>query len=134
MCSSDLFAGLQGGNNLAAKPTTIENVESITGESETFIVQTIRSEWTKTIIKGFEETKVVERGFYVVIKYVDKEGTKRLILPPKVADTLLRQRESLTNRNRSNSSKRAMRERMANGWTPKFDKKLKSGGDADERS
>ena len=96
------YSGLLGGNCTATKPTTIETVEKILGETETFIVQTIRD----------------PDGDHVVIKYVDKEGVTRIILPPKVANTILLQRDRLTSQRRSALSKAAMRERMAQGYVP----------------
>jgi hypothetical protein len=101
------FSGLQGGNNLSTKPATVEYVEPITGEAETYIVQTVRQ----------------KAGDSIVVKFVDKEGTKRLILPPKVANTIERQRKALTAMSRKISSKASMRERMANGFVPNFQKK-----------
>ncbi|SRR5579871_2124222 len=101
--------GLLAGNSLHTKPTTVEEVNKLTGEAETFIVQTIRD----------------EEGDHIVIKFVDKEGVKRLILSPKVANAIVRQRDSLSARARSNSSKAAMKERMAAGFVPTFQTKQK---------
>src|SRR5438045_1706676 len=81
--------GLLAGNNIHTKPTTLEEVDRITGEAETFIIQTIRD----------------EEGDHIVVKFVDKDGVKRLILSPKVANTIVRQRDALSARARSNSSK-----------------------------
>lgn len=117
------FAGLQGGNNLPTKPTTIEYVEPITGDAETFIIQTIRAEYKISVQKGWERTTETRVGDFIVVKFVDKDGTKRLILPPKIAETIQRQHEALTRKNRTNSSKAVMRERMANGFKPNFAKK-----------
>lgn len=123
------FAGLQGGNNLPTKPTTIEYVEPITGDAETFIIQTIRAEYKIQIKRkkkdgwGFDVITETRVGDFIVIKYVDKDGTKRLILPPKVSETIERQHDSLSKKSRMNSSKAAMRERMANGFVPNFTKK-----------
>jgi hypothetical protein len=97
-------AGLQGGNNLAAKPATIEHTDPIVGESETFIVQTIRD----------------QQGDHVVIKFVDKEGVMRLILPPKVVNTIVRQRDALTARGRSNNARATAKARMERGEMPGF--------------
>jgi hypothetical protein len=97
-------AGLQGGNNLAAKATTIEHTDPIVGESETFIVQTIRD----------------QQGDHVVIKFVDKEGVMRLILPPKVVNTIVRQRDALTARGRSNNARATAKARMERGEVPGF--------------
>jgi phage/plasmid primase-like uncharacterized protein len=96
--------GLLSGNNLHTKATTIEEVDKITGQAETFIVQTIRD----------------EDGDHIVVKFVDKDGVKRLILSPKVANTIVRQRDALTARSRSNSSKAVAKERMLRGELPGF--------------
>jgi hypothetical protein len=101
------YAGLKGGNNLETKAATIENSNTITGETETFIVQTIRT----------------TSGDYVVIKYLDKEGHKRLILPPKVAALIERQHSALTDRARSNSAKAQAKERKLRGEVPGFMRK-----------
>ncbi len=97
-------AGLQGGNNLAVKAATIEHIDPILGEAETFIVQTIRD----------------QTGDHVIVKFVDKEGVKRLILPPKVVGTIVRQRDALTARNRSNTAKATAKARMDRGEVPGF--------------
>lgn len=94
--------GLLAGNNIHTKPTTIEWVNKITGEAETFIVQTIRD----------------DDGDHIVVKFVDKDGVKRLILPPKVSSTLARHHDALSSRARSNSSKATARERMLQGHDP----------------
>ena len=97
------IAGLQGGNHLPTKPATIEHV-SFTGEAETFIVQTIRD----------------EKGDNIIIKYLDREGPKRLVLPPKVAATIARQRDALTSRGRSIASRAVAKARMERGELPGF--------------
>jgi hypothetical protein len=94
--------------SLSTKPTTIKNVQTLTGKSETFVVQTFRHE---------------ELGDYIFIEVMDENGLTRLALPPKVATAIASQRDSLTKRRRSISSKRVMRERMAEGWTPNFKKR-----------
>lgn len=96
--------GLLDGNNLHTKPTTIEEIEPYTGEAETFIVQTIRD----------------EDGDHIVIKFVDKDGVKRLILTPRVANTILRHRDALTTRDRKNKSRAAAKARMLRGELPGF--------------
>jgi hypothetical protein len=100
-------AGLQGGNNLATKATTIEHTDPILGEAETFIVQTIRD----------------QKGDHIIVKFVDKEGVKRLILPPKVTMTIARHRDALTARSRSNTAKATAKARMDRGELPGFMKK-----------
>jgi hypothetical protein len=102
-------AGLQGGNNLAVKATTVEHTDPILGEAETFIVQTIRD----------------QAGDHVIVKFVDKEGVKRLVLPPKVVSTIVRQRDALTARSRSNTAKATAKARKDRGEVPGFMKKKK---------
>lgn len=123
------FGGLQGANNLLTKPTTIQYVEPITGEAETFIVQTIRAEYKVQIKKGWDVITETRVGNFIVINFVDKDGTKRLILPPKVSETIDRQGETLKRKDdarkkqeRSKQMKEIMRERMENGFVPNFRK------------
>lgn len=93
---------------LATKPSTIKNVQTLTGKSETFVVQTLRHE---------------ELGDFIFIECMDENGLTRLALPPKVAAAIASHKDSLSKRNRSRASKRVMEERMANGWKPTFAKK-----------
>lgn len=118
------LAGLQGGNALATKATTIENV-NFAGEASTYIVQTVRAEY-----KVGDKTKT---GDFIVIKYIDNDGTIRIILPPKVSATIDRQRvavekraQAVSKKARSAAAKVAMQERMAAGWKPTFSKKAES--------
>lgn len=113
-----VLGGLQGGNNLDVKAATIQNIEPITGEAETYVVQTVRAEYKVQIRKGWEVTTELRIGDFIVLHIVDKEGTKRVILPPKVSATIARQAASISIRARSNASKAAMKERMANGYVP----------------
>jgi hypothetical protein len=100
-------AGLQGGHNLAAKATTIEHIDPILGEAETYIIQTVRD----------------QKGDHVIVKFVDKEGVKRLILPPKVTGTIVRQRDALTARGRSNTAKATAKARKDRCELPGFMRK-----------
>jgi hypothetical protein len=94
---------------LPTKVTTIENVDNITGEAETFILQTIQR----------------EDGYHVVLKYMDKSGTIRIILPPKVSSTIVAHRDSLAARRRSAVSRATMKRRMDEGFVPKPPKRKK---------
>jgi hypothetical protein len=96
-------AGLQGGNQLRTKPTTIEHTH-MTGEAETFIVQTIRD----------------EKGDHIIIKFVDKEGVKRIVCPPRVSNTIAAQRDALTTRRRSITGKATAQARKDRGELPGF--------------
>lgn len=94
--------------SLATKPSTVKTVQPITGKTETFVIQTCRHE---------------ESGDYIFIECMDENGVVRLALPPKVANLIAAQRESLTKRRRSISSKATMKARMAAGEVLGFQKK-----------
>lgn len=90
---------------LFTKPSTIKNVQTITGESETFVIESCRFE---------------NEGDYVFIECVDKNGVTRIALPPKVADVIASQRDALTARRRSRAAKR-----RAEGMTAEDKQKLR---------
>jgi hypothetical protein len=90
------------------KPSTIQNVETITGKSETFIVQTARFE---------------DKGDFVFIQCVDETGVTRLALPPKVATAIASQRDALTSRRRSQAGRRIAQDRKDRGEVPAFMKR-----------
>ena len=94
--------------SLPTKPSTIKNVQRITGQTETFVIQTLRHE---------------EFGDYIFIECMDESGVTRLALPPKVANAIAAQRDSLTKRRRSIASRTTMRNRMANGEVLGFQKR-----------
>jgi hypothetical protein len=96
------------------KPSTIKNVQNITGKTETFVVETCR----------YEELG----GDYIFIECVDDTGVTRLALPPRVANAIASQRDSITTRRRSQSAKRVARERMARGEVPGFLRGKKKAG------
>lgn len=91
----------------ASKLSTITNVTAMTGEAQTFIVQTYRQR---------------ERGDTIFLQSVSAEGSYRIAIPPRVADAIARQRESLGSTIRSRTAKEKMKERMASGWRPSFKK------------
>ena len=90
------------------KPSTIKTVQTLTGRSDTFIVQTLRHD---------------ENGDYIFIECLSDGVPVRLALPPKVANLIAAQRDSLTKRRRSIASKRAMKTRMASGEVLNFKKR-----------
>jgi len=94
--------------SLHTKPSTVKVVQPITGQTETVIVQTLRHE---------------DNGDYIFIELADGNGLVRLVLPPKVANAIASQRESLTKRRRSIASRAAMRTRMDNGEVISFTKR-----------
>lgn len=72
------------------KPTTIQEIESITGRAVTYIVVTYRT----------------DQGDYVFLEYVDQNREViRVPIPPRVANAIASQRASLTTRRRSAAAK-----------------------------
>jgi hypothetical protein len=94
--------------SISTKPSTVKVVQTLTGRSETFIIQTMRHE---------------DNGDYIFVECADENGLVRLALPPKVSNAIASQRESLTKRRRSIASRVAMRNRIANGEVISFKKR-----------
>ena len=61
-----------------------------------------------------------ERGDTIFLELVSAGQTIRLVMPPKVADTIARQREALTQKARSRRAKHQAQERAARGELPAF--------------
>lgn len=90
---------------LFTKPSTVRTIQNLTGRAETFVVETARYE---------------EEGDYIFVECVDEAGVTRLALPPRVANAIASQRDSLTARRRSIAAKRQARERQERGELPGF--------------
>lgn len=101
--------GLEG-VALFTKPSTIKNVQIITGKTETFVIETARHE---------------EIGDTIFIECMDDSGVTRLALPPKVANAIAAQRDSLTARRRSRAAKAAATARKERGEVLGFLRKKK---------
>ncbi len=96
--------GLEG-VALFTRPSTVKNVQIITGKAETFVVETARHE---------------ELGDTIFIECMDEDGVTRLALPPKVAKAIASQRDSLTARRRSRAAKAKAQARKDRGELPGF--------------
>jgi hypothetical protein len=93
--------------SIHTKPSTIKLTQSLTGRSETFIVQTLRH----------------QNEDYIFLECADEAGLTRIVLPPKVARVLHSHANALSRRARSRASKIVMQERMARGEVLGFQKK-----------
>lgn len=82
------------------KPTTLRATSPVVGSAQTFIVQTVRRQ---------------EVGDTIFLEYVDRTGSKRIVIPPNVADTIARQRDSLGTMNRKKTARRIAQERKEQG-------------------
>jgi hypothetical protein len=82
------------------KPTTMRH-QTFYGASQVFIIQTVRQR---------------ERGDTIFLEYVDRNGTKRIPIPPNVADVIARQRDALGTMSRKRAGRALAQERQDNGW------------------
>jgi hypothetical protein len=85
---------------VATKATTIVDTTPMIGMSQTFIIQSYRQR---------------DYGDRVFLQFVDSEGTTRIVIPPKVAEAIARQRVALTKKSRSRAAREAQ-----NGRQPGF--------------
>jgi hypothetical protein len=107
-----LYSSLHDVSKLFTKPSTVKTVQSLTGHSETFVIETVRHE---------------ERGDFIFVECVDENAVvTRLALPPKVANAIASQRDSLTRRRRSIASRALAKQRMDRGELPGFMRKKKA--------
>jgi hypothetical protein len=86
-------------------PATMRDAEPIMGNSQLFTVQTFRQK---------------EKGDTIFVEHVSAAGTTRIVLPPKVAIAIARQRDALTARSRSKAGKAKAQARKDRGEQPGF--------------
>jgi hypothetical protein len=80
-------------------PRTIIDVSFMLNLAQTFVVQTYRHR---------------DKGDYILVQHIGRSGDGfRLILPPKVAATIARQRDSLTSKMRKKGAAQAVETRKA---------------------
>lgn len=96
----------------ATKPTTVRTSVPLLGQTQTWIVATVR----QRDVRG-DYTKAQDTIF---LETVSKAGSLRIALPPRVADAIARQRDALTARARSKAAKAVAADRKARGLAPGF--------------
>lgn len=94
------------------KPSTLTVVSPLLGLTQTVIVQTFRQR---------------EQGDTIFLQHIDDAGSVRIVLPPAVADAIVRQRESLTVKVRRKIGKEQAQARKARGELPGFMQGKKRG-------
>ena len=97
------------GNTIKTRVATIRQVQFLVGDVLTYLVETIRHEGGDTIF----------------IEVTSKDGTIRVVLPPKVANTIARQRDALTKKTRQRVGREQAAERKAQGIEPFGGKRYK---------
>lgn len=103
------FDRIRGGlHNVATftKPSTVQNIQTITGTSETFIIETCRFE---------------DQGDTIFIQRIDEnQQAVRIALPPRVADVIAYQRDSLSTKRRRAAGKARAAADKEKGILPGF--------------
>jgi hypothetical protein len=82
------------------RPTTLRYTEPILGTTSTFIVSTVRQK---------------DRGDTIFLEYVDRDGSKRIVIPSNVADTIARQRDALSTMTRKKVARALAQDRKDQG-------------------
>lgn len=90
---------------VSAKATTLRVVPPLGIGSHTYIVQTFRQK---------------DAGDTIFIEHVSNDGTVRMVVPPEVSDTIARQRDQLTTKNRRRAGKRVAQDLKERGIQPGF--------------
>jgi hypothetical protein len=104
-----LRGGMQG-VALFTKPSTVRTIQQMTGKAETFVIETCRH---------------AELGDFIFVECMDEAGLTRMCIPPKAANAIAAQRDSLTARRRSIASKTIAQARKDRGELPGFMKSKK---------
>jgi len=101
----DRVFGLLDGlpDSASTRATTVRATTPLIGAADTYIVQTVRMR---------------EQGDTVFLEYVGGSGSIRMVLPPSVTEAIARQRDALSTKVRSKTSKAVMERRMAEGYKP----------------
>lgn len=100
---------------LRTKPTTIQIIVPMVGSVQTFNVLTLRQQ----DFREEDGRQIAEAPeFTLLIEQTSKHGVVRMVLPPKVTDAIIRQRDALTGLARKRSAKRVAADRKARGIKP----------------
>jgi hypothetical protein len=97
---------------LRAKPSTLRVSQPMTGDVQTFVVETFRQ-------RDESDERSVGRD-HVFIEYVDRGSHVWLYVPPEVAACIARQRDGLISRSRAQAAKAVAADRKARGIKPAF--------------
>jgi hypothetical protein len=103
---------------VSTQPSTVRTIVPLLGHSQTYIVQTYRQ---------------AGQGDTIFLEMVGRDGSLRLAIPAKVADTIARQRDALTAKSRSKAARAVAQERKERGEVPGFMKNPGRGRRGTER-
>lgn len=94
---------------IESRATTLRDIGPLGVGTHTFIVQTVRSRDDKG-----------KSGDFIFLQDIAGNEAVQVVIPPKVAETIARQRDQLTAKSRSKASRQVMEGRMARGEQPGF--------------
>jgi len=96
-----LRAGFDGRPDVVkTRISTVRNVDPLVGNVTTFLVESVRAK---------------DQGDTIFLEVASKDGNVRIVIPPKAANVIARQREALTNKVRSKIAKAQAEQRKAEG-------------------
>jgi hypothetical protein len=99
--SRSQMAGLPGVKFTMAR-TILDVYPMLHEKNVTFVIETARKQ-----VPGDNDS-----GFTIFLQIVDAQGSRRVVIPPKAAAIIYRQRQSLTDRSTPESRKRAAARRQ----------------------
>ena len=83
--------------------STVRNIDPLVGNVTTFLIESVREK---------------DHGDTIFLEVASREGNMRIVLPPKVATVIARQRDSLTTKVRSKAAKEQAAVRKDHGIKP----------------
>ena len=83
--------------------STIRNIDPLVGNVTTFLIESVREK---------------DSGDTIFIEVATQDGNQRIVIPPKAANVIARQRDSLTTRVRSKLAKAQAEQRKEDGVIP----------------
>ena len=97
-------AGMDGRPDVTrTRISTVRNIDALVGNVSTFLIESVREK---------------DEGDTIFLEVASKDGNVRIVLPPKVANVIARQRESLVSKVRSKAAKVQAAQRKADGIEP----------------
>lgn len=109
------FDGVPG--VLRTKPSLVEESVPLTGDSTTYIIETVRRP-----VPSKAKDAPERFGYTVFLQVITKDGALRVALPPRATEAIASQRESLAGRARRAAARTASATRREKGIVP-FQKK-----------
>ena len=97
-------AGMDGRPDVTrTRISTVRNIDTLVGNVSTFLIESVREK---------------DEGDTIFLEVASKDGNVRIVLPPRVANVIARQRESLVSKVRSKAAREQAAQRKADGIEP----------------